>query len=168
MLRYLENIYAVIAICGLAISCAAYLVAREWRFYYCFRRAIKLRDNKDYEEALRLLVRAEQLWMLNATRQTKASHLQDCQRLASVLGLIAEVSFFTSSKIDTEEYRQSAEEMNRYFMTAGRSLKGWPVVYSKYLENRRRFRPTALRILGKDGKVSTSSKRSGSLRSSRP
>ena len=96
--------------------------------------------------ALRALIRAESFWMLNLTKQTFESRAEDCKNLGRVLDLIGEASRRSSLGIDIGGYRKAVAEMEGFFSVGSGSVKAWPLLYSAFCRQQKKFRHEAASV----------------------
>ena len=131
--------YTVLFVCCIGLALVVFFALKEFRFSFHQRRGIKLFNEKNYEAALRHLIRAERLWMLRLSKQTMVSRSEDCRNLGKLLELISEASQQCSQKLETAEYRKAASEMER-FCSNEESSKHYPQVHSTFEKLRKKFR----------------------------
>jgi hypothetical protein len=132
------SIYPVLIFGVIGLSLIAYFGSREYLLAHYLKKGMKAYEAGSFKIALHWLLKAERKWGLNNTKQTKASHVVDCQKLRRILHLVSDAASHCDLQIETAAYSQAVLEVEQYFANKG-AAKKYPAIYQALKDHRKEF-----------------------------
>ena len=132
------SIYPVLIFGVIGLALIAYFGTREYLLAHYLKKGIRAYEAGNFKIALHWLLKAERKWGLNNTKQTRASHVVDCQKLRQLLHLVSDAASRCNLQIETAEYSQAAVEVEQYF-AKNEAAEKYPAIYQALKDHRKEF-----------------------------